>query len=240
MLSALSARAIPGIEAVDDRGYSRTIALDGAKGTVEVAPGDGAFANVVVRFPRLRSLPSIIARVRRVFDFAADPLVIGGQLAEDPLLAPLVKRRPGLRVPGAWDGFELAVRAMLPDLLALGALVAAHGAFPEPDQLAATRDLPPSIRPLIRAFAAGQLEDADAIEAHGVPRSIAEYVAAWHRREPDAFDAGNAELARAVAARGGDCRDLAARAERWRPWRAYAAAHLLSTDLEAHHARRAA
>jgi len=240
MLTALASRAIPGIETVDDRSYTRTIALDAAKGTIHVAPGAGAYADVVVRFPQLRSLPSIIARIRRVFDFAADPVVIGKQLAEDLLLAPLVKRRPGLRVPGAWDGFELAVRTMLPNSRALAALVAKHGAFPDPSQLAGMRTLPPALRPLIRAFSEGQLEDADAIEACGVPHTTAEYIAAWHRREPDAFHSGDIELARVVAALGGDPRDLCARAERWRPWRAYAAAHLLSTNIEANHARRAA
>jgi AraC family transcriptional regulator of adaptative response / DNA-3-methyladenine glycosylase II len=240
MLSALASRAIPGIETVDARSYARTIALDGAKGTIHVTPGDDGFALVTVRFPRLRSLPSIIARIRRVFDFAADPVVIGKQLAEDPLLAPLVKRRPGLRVPGAWDGFELAVRTMLPDRRALAALVATHGAFPDPGQLAATPNLPPSLRPLVGAFIAGQLEEAETIEACGVPPDIAQYIAAWHRREPDAFHAGDIELARVVTALGGDARDLTARAERWRPWRAYATAHLLSTDIEVNHARRAA
>ena len=73
-----------------------------------------------------------------------------------------------------------------------------------------------------------------------MPPVLAQYIAAWHRREPDAFHAGDVELARAIAARGGDPRDLAARAERWRPWRAYAVAHLLSTNIEANHARRAA
>ncbi len=240
MLAALAARAIPGVETVDERSYARTIALDGAQGTIQVAPGDGAFAEVTVRFPQLRSLPSIIARIRRVFDFAADPVVIGKQLAEDPLLAPLVKRRPGLRVPGAWDGFELAVRTMLPDPRTIAALAAKQGAFPDPSQLAGMRTLPPALRSLIRAFTAGQLEEADAIEACGVPHTTAEYIAAWHRREPDAFHAGDAALTRVVAALGGDAGDLAARAERWRPWRAYAAAHLLSIDIEANHARRAA
>jgi AraC family transcriptional regulator of adaptative response / DNA-3-methyladenine glycosylase II len=240
MMAALAAQAIPCIETLDGDGYRRTIALDGARGTIHIAPGDGAFARVFVRFPRLRSLPSIIARIRRVFDLAADPVVIGAQLAGDPLLAPLVKRRPGLRVPGAWDGFELAVRAALPDPRALAGLLVGHDIFPEPGELAARQNLPPGIRPLARAFADGRLEDAEAIETHGVPPTLARYIAAWHRREPDAFHAGGAELARAIVAHGGDPRDLAARAERWRPWRAYAVAHLLSTNVEANHARRAA
>ena len=66
-----------------------------------------------MRFPELAALPAIIARVRRVFDLAADPRLIGAHLSLDPVLAPLVAARPGLRVPGAWDGFELAVRAIL-------------------------------------------------------------------------------------------------------------------------------
>jgi AraC family transcriptional regulator of adaptative response / DNA-3-methyladenine glycosylase II len=79
-------------------------------------------------------LPQIIARVRRVFDLAADPDTIGAHLALDPVLAPLVAARPGLRVPGAWDGFELAVRAIFGQQITvpaatklLGELVQAFG-----------------------------------------------------------------------------------------------------------------
>ena len=78
-----------------------------------VEPATGNCLKATVRLPNLRSLPAIIARVRRVFDLAADPLAIGAHLGQDPVLAPLVAARPGLRVPGAWDGFELAVRAIL-------------------------------------------------------------------------------------------------------------------------------
>ena len=78
-----------------------------------VEPAAGNCLKATVRFPELRSLPAIIARVRRVFDLAADPVAIGAHLSQDPVLAPLVAARPGLRVPGAWDGFELAVRAIL-------------------------------------------------------------------------------------------------------------------------------
>src|SRR6201999_3697578 len=94
------------------------------------------------RFPKISALPAIIARVRRVFDLAADPAAIGQHLAKDPALAPLVARRPGLRVPGAWDGFELAIRAILGQQITVvaarglaGKLVAAHGQ-PLPEALA--------------------------------------------------------------------------------------------------------
>jgi AraC family transcriptional regulator of adaptative response / DNA-3-methyladenine glycosylase II len=111
--SYLPARAIPGVEAVIHGRYARTIALDGLCGTLLVEPGDRHTLRVTVGFPRLAALPRIIARVRRVFDLGADPTIVGAHLAEDPMLAPLVAARPGLRAPGAWDGFELAVRAIL-------------------------------------------------------------------------------------------------------------------------------
>src|SRR6202041_1756385 len=86
-------------------------------------------------FPDMAALPQLIAQVRRVFDLAADPDTIGAHLSLDPMLAPLVSARPGLRVPGAWDGFELAVRAIFGQQITvpaatklLGRLVLAHGA----------------------------------------------------------------------------------------------------------------
>ena len=81
----------------------------------------------MIRFSRLSALPTIIARVRRVFDLAADPQAVNAQLAEDPILAPLVAARPGLRVPGAWDGFELAVRAVLGQQITVAAGVGLVG-----------------------------------------------------------------------------------------------------------------
>jgi AraC family transcriptional regulator, regulatory protein of adaptative response / DNA-3-methyladenine glycosylase II len=66
-----------------------------------------------VRFPRLNALPTIIARIRRMFDLSAEPTAIDAALSSDPILAPLILARPGLRVPGGWDPFEIAVRAVL-------------------------------------------------------------------------------------------------------------------------------
>ena len=134
MLSFLGARAIPGVEAVSGDSYRRTIAIGGNCGVISVAPAGKDRVNVAVRFPDMAALPQIIARVRRVFDLAADPDTIGAHLALDPVLAPLVAARPGLRVPGAWDGFELAVRAIFGQQITvpaatglLGRLVQAHG-----------------------------------------------------------------------------------------------------------------
>jgi AraC family transcriptional regulator of adaptative response / DNA-3-methyladenine glycosylase II len=110
---------------------------------IRVEPATKHRLAVSVRFPRISALPAIIARVRRVFDLAADPAAIGEHLARDPALAPLVAARPGLRVPGAWDGFELAIRAILGQQITVvaarglaGKLVAAHG-DPLPAEFAA-------------------------------------------------------------------------------------------------------
>jgi AraC family transcriptional regulator of adaptative response / DNA-3-methyladenine glycosylase II len=89
------------------------LATDGGLGLVVVTPGDGDFLVAEIRLPQVQALPAVIARIRRVFDLSADPGLIGERLSQDPALAPLVAARPGLRAPGAWDGFELAVRAIL-------------------------------------------------------------------------------------------------------------------------------
>lgn len=114
MLGFLRGRAIDGVELVDGERYVRSVAHDGAVGTVEIAhvPERDSLA-ATIRFPCVRALPAIIARVRRVFDLDADVAAIAAHLSRDRMLAPLVARRPGLRVPGGWDGFELAVRAVL-------------------------------------------------------------------------------------------------------------------------------
>ncbi len=134
MLAFLAMRAIPGVEVVENNTYRRVIALDGAAGTLAVTPIDGDRLSVAVRFPKPSALPRILARVRGVFDLSADPAGIAEALSRDPDLARMVAQRPGLRVPGAWDGFELAVRAILGQQITVSAarklagdLVAAHG-----------------------------------------------------------------------------------------------------------------
>ncbi len=114
MLAYLRARAISGLEVVENGAYLRTVATDGFTGSVQVTHlPQRQSLSVTIRFPRVQSLPAIISRVRRVFDLGADIETIDAHLSLDPLLAPFVAQRPGLRAPGAWDGFELAVRAIL-------------------------------------------------------------------------------------------------------------------------------
>jgi AraC family transcriptional regulator, regulatory protein of adaptative response / DNA-3-methyladenine glycosylase II len=107
--------AVAGVERVAGDRFERTITLDGRAGWLEVRPlSDGRHLELALRFPDVApALVRITARVRRLFDLDADPLTIEGDLARDPALAASVRKRPGLRVPGGWDGFELAVRAIL-------------------------------------------------------------------------------------------------------------------------------
>jgi AraC family transcriptional regulator, regulatory protein of adaptative response / DNA-3-methyladenine glycosylase II len=165
MLTALAARLDTNLEQVENGVWRRAIALDGSEGSVTVGLAEQTGAlRATIRLPDVAALTSIVRRIRRVFDLSADPIVIGKQLADDPLLAPLVRKRPGLRVPGAWED-----RAQADD--------DGHASY-------------------------------------------------------DAFDPDNARLQAAIARLTGQrmisADELQSRAERWRPWRAYAAAQLLA------------
>lgn len=128
LIGFLAARATPGVEAVDAAGYRRTIAIDGKTGTISVAHcATRPAIELEVRFPDSRALLVIVERVRRMFDLGADPAVIAGHLAGDALLAPVMKRHPGLRTPGAWDGFELSVRAILGQQVSVAAATTIAG-----------------------------------------------------------------------------------------------------------------
>jgi AraC family transcriptional regulator of adaptative response / DNA-3-methyladenine glycosylase II len=273
VIGFLSARAIPGVETVTSDRYARTLAIDGARGLVIVRRGEGDWLEAEIRFPKLQALPAVIARIRRVFDLAADPALIGAHLAQDPQLAPRVAARPGLRAPGAWDGFELAVRAILGQQVTVGAarnlaarLTQAYGEavddpaatalgltrlFPTPARLVgediAALGMPrargAALEALARTVAAdptifaprADLESAIAALSAlpGVGPWTAQYIALRELREPDAFPHGDVALMRALADEDGrrpSAQQLLARAEAWRPWRAYAAQHLWAAD----------
>ena len=190
-------------------------------------------------------------------------------LASDPLLAPLVAERPGLRAPGGWDGFELAVRAVLGQRCsgrelaracgtrvpaAQGGTAALTHAFPDAAQVAAADHaalgIPAAHRAALVGLARAALADPSLFEPRGtVEKTVARlrairgigewtahYVALRATREPDAFPASD-DLLRAAAGRNGTRPSPAAllrRAERWRPWRAYAAQHLWAAGEDAH------
>ena len=137
LLAFLRARALPGVERVDDNAYLRTVRLGAHTGWVRVrhAPKQ---RSLLVEFPHALTpvLPALLGRLRHLFDLSARPDVIAAQLGGAAVLAKLVKRRPGLRVPGAFDGFELAVRAVLGQQVSVKAATTLAGrlvqAFGEP------------------------------------------------------------------------------------------------------------
>ena len=114
MQAFLAARAVAGIERVDATGYARTVACEGGHALIRVRalPGQDALELRVAGAPAV-ALLQLSTVARRVFDLAADPQRIGVELAADPLVGPLVRARPGVRIPGGWDPFECAVRAVL-------------------------------------------------------------------------------------------------------------------------------
>ncbi|MFL5817498.1 MAG: bifunctional transcriptional activator/DNA repair enzyme AdaA, partial [Conexibacter sp.] len=148
LLAFLGARAVPGVEAWDPTGagtYRRVLALPHGPGAATLAPSDpgtGDHVRCELRLSDLRDLAAAVQRCRRLLDLDADPVAIDDALSVDPLLAPLVRSAPGRRVPGAVDGAELAVRAVLGQQVSVagartlaGRLAAALGE-PLPDGLA--------------------------------------------------------------------------------------------------------
>src|SRR5213592_914820 len=234
LLAFLAPRATPGVEAVADGVYRRTIAIGDGAGTIEVRAAAGEPHLLMrVRLARPERLLQVVARARRLFDLDADPVPIADHLAASPELTPLVARRPGLRVPGAWDAFELAVRAVLGQQVTVrgattlaGRLVRAAGTpldraedglthlFPRPEALAhaelASIGVPRARAATIRALAGAVASGEVVLDAsRGLEDAVARLAAvpgigAW----------------RLAPAR------VAERAEAWRPWRAYAVMHL--------------
>lgn len=263
VIGFLSARATPGVEAVAHSRYERTIAINGKAGTIAISRSATRSAiELEVRFPDSRPLLLIVERVRRMFDLGADPAVIAEHLGGDAMLRGALKRHAGIRTPGAWDGFELAVRAILGQQVSVAAATTIAGGLasrfgtPVDGGNGLTRLFPTSvqlvdapieesgviaaragtIRALARAvidgrvcFATGPVDEAvNALQAlPGIGPWTAQYIAMRALGEPDAFPAGDLILRRMA----GDCttRELEARSDRWRPWRAYAVMLLWQT-----------
>jgi AraC family transcriptional regulator of adaptative response / DNA-3-methyladenine glycosylase II len=270
LLAFLAPRATPGIELVEGGAYRRVISLDGHIGFMEVrldAPQDALALRIRFSEPRLLFL--VVERVRRMFDLAADPGEIASHLSPDALLAPRLAANPGLRVPGCWDGFELAVRAILGQQVTVkgattlaGRLVRAFGTpvvigrglthlFPTPEKLAGSnlaciglpRARAQTIRLLARAVSEGRITFSGIVDVEdfrarfrtlpGIGDWTAQYVAMRALGEPDAFPSADLGLLRAASLK--DARELEARAQAWRPWRAYAAMYLWQGAMKDEH-----
>ncbi|MCI2416799.1 helix-turn-helix domain-containing protein [Saccharopolyspora sp. K220] len=272
LLDWFAARALGGVETVEDGCYVRTMRLPHGCGLVaaELAPVADGQAALAVRFTLAdpRDVTAAVQRCRELFDLDADPAAIDDDLGCDPVVGPLVRARPGLRVPGCADGFELAVRAVLGQQVSLAAartfgtrLVIRFGAprndlgnpfpqlthlFPTPDALAEadlasiglTKRRAATLRALAKAVCLGELvldsgaDRAECVAAlcalTGVGPWTAGYIAMRALRDPDVFlhtDLGLVEAARHHGVDDGP-RALQRCAERWRPWRSYAAMHL--------------
>lgn len=267
LIAFLSARAIPGVEVVDGDEYRRTVTLGGSTGWVSATADERRHAVLARASLSLAPvLMGVASRLRALFDLDARPDVVSGHLGRDPLLGPFVAATPGLRVPGAFDPFELAMRAILGQQVTVrgattlsGRFAAAFGRplddappglgtlFPTPAEVAhrKTADVAAIGMPgrraealvsLARAVAEGAVDlssatpPAETIAAlcalPGIGEWTAHYIAMRAIQWPDAFPAADLAIRKALGTRTAP--QAAARAEAWRPWRAYAAMHLWS------------
>lgn len=255
-------RAVGGVERCTATTLTRSLSLSHGAAVVELEPQP---TQLLVRLwlDDVRDLGTAVDRCRRLFDVDADPEAIAAVLGADPLLAPLVAERPGLRVPGGADAEEIAFRAVLGQQVSVRRATALAARltedfgtrlarprrgvdrlFPSANALAAadlaavglTTERAETLRLLAGALAAGDLDlegGADGAEVReallsirGIGAWTAAYIAMRGLRDPDAFPAGDLALRRGFASAGGSAGDLSTRADRWRPWRAYAAVHL--------------
>lgn len=132
MTQFLAARATPGVERVDAAGYHRTISVRGFIGSISVAPMAAADALTVdVAIPDRALVPAIVEGVARMFDVDTDPALVTHALARDPLLMRACAAHAGIRLPGAWDPFELAVRAILGQQISVRAATTMAGRVAE-------------------------------------------------------------------------------------------------------------
>jgi AraC family transcriptional regulator of adaptative response / DNA-3-methyladenine glycosylase II len=133
LLALLASKSIPGIETYDGTKLGRSLLLPHGEATVELTPADDHVL-ATLRLEDPRDVVPAVARVRRLLDLDADSAAVDGLLGGDPLLQPLVRALPGVRVPGAVDGFEMAVRAVIGQQVSVagartvaGRLVSAYG-----------------------------------------------------------------------------------------------------------------
>jgi methylated-DNA-[protein]-cysteine S-methyltransferase/AraC family transcriptional regulator of adaptative response / DNA-3-methyladenine glycosylase II len=221
------------------RTYRRTLRLPYGTGIVAVDERSaGAWLDARIHLTDLRDLTTSVQRLRRLFDLDADPYAVDERLGADPLLAPRVAARPGLRSPGAADPEEFAVRTLAGRDAAVR-LVETYGkvldvpcgglthVFPEPGVLAGEAEAP-ALRALAAALADGDVRldaGADREEAErallrlpGIGPAAAALIRMRALGDPDVDPDGRPE------------------AERWRPWRSYAVRHLELRGLPSDHA----
>jgi len=273
LLAFFAGRATPGVELVRNGRYLRTVRFGDRSGVIDVQDIGGALS-LSVHGIATDTLFAAVQRTRSLFDLDAPIDDIAGVLSRDRTLRTWVEKNPGIRVPGAWDGFELCVRAVLGQQVSVKAAttfagriaerygepvgVAVEGLedaptrlFPAPhrlmrarlENLGIIRSRAQTIRDIARAAYGGELDfgtgqsvgefRSTLTSIKGVGDWTAEYVAMRALKYPDAFPASDLGLLRAFDEQDGRRLrpvELAARAEAWRPWRAYAALLIWGSD----------
>jgi len=263
LLTFFEQRAVPQVETVHEGAYCRTVSLHRhdrvLSGTIQVRHDEARkVLSIRVSSELLPVCALVLERVKQLFDLQADPVVI------NKALGPLATKRPGLRVPGSFDGFEIAVRAILGQQISVGAARTLAGRltlrfgsklattipglthlFPTSQRVAratvceigklgiiGTRAR--TLIALARAVASGDLllgpgRRVEAVlhqlrELPGIGEWTAQYIALRALAWPDAFPHSDLGLRKALG--GASPTQVLAQAEKWRPWRSYAALHL--------------
>ncbi len=253
LLDYWKVRAIPGVESVHDGRYFRTVRIADRLGWFSAAARDGVL-DVEVSPDLATHLLPIAGRIRAMFDLDTNPAPIAAALSADPELAPLVRRTPGLRVPGGFDSFELAARAVLGQQVTVRAATTLAGRLVQrfatpaaglpaglthwplasesianaPASEIAAIGIPAARAETLRALAQTQITDPAALSSiRGIGDWTRDYIALRILRWPDAFPAGDLGLRKALNPSSPLSKAaLERRSEAWRPWRAYAALYL--------------
>ncbi len=273
LLQFFALRATPGVESASGNRYRRTACLNGSHAIVELQPdGTDSHLSLTLYGVATASLFETVQRCRELFDLDAPVADISAVLERDRVLAGLLRKQPGVRVPGSWDGFELTVRAILGQQVSVkaattlaGRVASGYGEaltlpdgveqgeltriFPTADRLLRARlekcgiirARADTIRTVARAVTRGDLvfdasQDPDEFceslkSIKGIGDWTAQYVAMRCLKNPDAFPASDLGLIKAIERpQRTTPAKLLARAEEWRPWRAYAALLLWGSD----------
>ncbi len=268
LLAFLRGRALPGVERVDEQSYARVFGPSDAPGWLRLSawPNGEHALRLQLHCPQPSQLLGVVTKLRRMFDLDANPQAIADTFHHDAVLGPLIARRPGLRLPGGWDGFEIAVRAILGQQISVAAartlatrIVQRYGEalpaaispglerlFPIPatlaqanlQELGLTTARAATVRGVAQALLDGRVDFRAEqtletfvsrwITLPGIGEWTAHYIAMRALGDPDAFPAADLILRREATTDAVplSTKALTARAEVWRPWRAYAVMHL--------------
>ncbi len=251
-LAFLQPRLVAGIETIEGQSYSRLATIGKHRGMVRVSESRRPNSlSVEIATTLLPVLPTVLAKVKRLFDLDAHPECIADRLSEDPRLKPLVAAAPGLRVPGAFDGFEMALRAVLGQQITIRAATTIAGRFvarfgelnAEAIARAGRDELCPlgltgaradTVAGLARAVADGFVRLEPGVDVQetigrltslaGIGPWTAQYIAMRALGWPDAFPHTDLWVYKALDTRSP--KRVLETAQAWSPWRSYAVMHL--------------